>query len=918
MSRSTLPLVALLALVAVSVHAEDGYYVRTLRQLNLSGGEMPSQFNESWYYGDMPIHIVLDGEGEAWISSVVGENDWDKPLADRCRLAFCVPAGQPVSGRLMFSSPQIDGVTTLRFTIAPEDGSSDARDDFLLVKLDHYQGLLDQSLPGSAWFRHQVRSIRQALGDKAPSQPAEQWQPWRQTGELVDTYALISGGRAMSENLQLDRVLPRTDDAEPTVAVDSIAGITVAEFDWSARIAGLSPDLDPLASLIPDDQHALFVPSFTALIDLWDENDAHGLPVLDLMQPRSEDAMTRQRYQRQLLLPMSQIARLLGPQVIASVAVTGSDPYLPTGTDLAVLFESDNPAGLLNLLLTQAAMLANVEAGVQIEKGETDGVAYTAFRSPDRAVCAYIAAVGDAVVVTNSPAQLARLIAVSQGKQPALAASPEYVFFRDRYPRSEAEETALIVISDKTIRRWCGPRWRIGTSRRTRAAAVLSELQATYMFQLAAGDVKPGPIYFDKPLPDAGDLILAADGPRSSVYGSLAFLTPIAELNLDQVTQQEARVYEQWRLGYERNWTVAFDPIAFRLVKRENTLRADLTVMPLIAGTEYSQIVDFSAGASLEGTAGDPHADALLHFVLAINKESPSFKQMTNWAVAMAPQLQVDPVGWMSGSVALYLDRDPFWQQAMADDDPQEFVENNLWHLPVAFYAESNNGLKLAAFLAGVRAFIEQSAPGMTAWETLTYHDTSYVKVSEAPQSRAQRQAEIGGDFAFYYAATGKALIISLSETVLQHAIDRQLDGPGDNGAPPWLGSNFAVHADADVVPLLSQVMGEGYQGQLQQQAFANLPILNEWRRLYPDQDPVKLHQRLWHMRLISPGGGSYEWNEQDQTMQSVIFGHPGAPKEGPATMQALQGIRAGDFGVTLDDGGLHAAIELDMTPPQP
>ena len=36
------------------------------------------------------------------------------------------------------------------------------------------------------------------------------------------------------------------------------------------------------------------------------------------------------------------------------------------------------------------------------------------------------------------------------------------------------------MITDATIRRWCGPEWRIGASRRTRAAAAIAELQARH------------------------------------------------------------------------------------------------------------------------------------------------------------------------------------------------------------------------------------------------------------------------------------------------------------------------------------------------------------------------------------------------------------------------------------------------------
>ena len=107
-------------------------------------------------------------------------------------------------------------------------------------------------------------------------------------------------------------------------------------------------------------------------------------------------------------------------------------------------------------------------------------------------------------MVTNSTCQLQQLAAVRSGKAKSLAALPEYKFFRMRYPRGDAEESAFIFLSDATIRRWCGPRWRIADSRRTRARAVLAELQASQLDALVRHKVEPGPIHTDLPILGGG------------------------------------------------------------------------------------------------------------------------------------------------------------------------------------------------------------------------------------------------------------------------------------------------------------------------------------------------------------------------------------------------------------------------------
>jgi hypothetical protein len=98
----------------------------------------------------------------------------------------------------------------------------------------------------------------------------------------------------------------------------------------------------------------------------------------------------------------------------------------------------------------------------------------------------------------------------------------------------------------------------------------------------------------------------------------------------------------------------------------------------------------------------------------------------------------------------------------------------------------------------------------------------------------------------------------------------------------------------------------------MQIRAWSNLPILNQWKRLYPDCDPVALHERVWKMRLICPGGGRYVWNDKYQTMESTVYGHPGEPKNGPSAAVALYQFSNGDFGLTFENQGLRARVSLE------
>ena len=160
--------------------------------------------------------------------------------------------------------------------------------------------------------------------------------------------------------------------------------------------------------------------------------------------------------------------------------------------------------------------------------------------------------------------------------------------------------------------------------------------------------------------------------------------------------------------------------------------------------------------------------------MIAFNAKSEVVRQAGNFALAMAPGVKVDLFGWLGESISVYLDDDPIWAELAKakDSERSEFLGKNLGRLPVAIYAEVSNGFKLTAFLAALRAFIEQTAPGMTAWESLTYKELPYVKVMPTAQAG---NLGLGDQLALYYYASGEAFILTLNEDVLKRAIDRQL-----------------------------------------------------------------------------------------------------------------------------------------------
>ncbi|MFW6286954.1 MAG: hypothetical protein ACOC29_03335, partial [Candidatus Sumerlaeota bacterium] len=617
--------------------AQDRYYTLSASDLGLQEQDFQStqipeeatQISNPWRWeAYLQPRVSLSGEGEAYFENVRRRN-WGEKISTALpavTLHVRVPAKTPVlEGRLFLTMPGELGEHVADFSVKVTDLAAFESNEmrFRVEKARYYSRLRARNIPGAAWFRYQENQAALETED-------QQLRRATRTNDRLynDTFSLFSGGRALSENLQLDRDIPLMGEpTSRTVDIESITGITTEEIDWEEITRDMEPELDLLAAYIPHDQHAIFFSSFSDMLRLRDEAAERGTPILHLMEVRAEDARSQQDYERQLALHTDTLSRMLGPTLIRSVAFTGSDPYLRTGADVAVLFDAIDGPGLRALVEARQHESGLKVAGAREVSGNVGGVPYTGVVSPDRVVSSYLVVLDNVIIVSNSKAQLERLVNVHKQQSAPLSSLPEYHFFRHRYTRGDGGETGLLVLTDATIRRWCSPRWRIGASRRARAAAILAELEARRM---------DGKSVEDYPVPfDFGQVKVMPGGVVSERYGRLDFLTPISELDLTFVSKREREAYNRFRQTYQRAWRAVFDPIAIRFGVDADHLSMDLTVRPLIARSDYREMMEVTSGKALEARHGDPHPEAVFQVVASLNADSQPVREVTNFARSM-------------------------------------------------------------------------------------------------------------------------------------------------------------------------------------------------------------------------------------------------------------------------------------------
>ena len=794
---------------------------------------------------------------------------------------------------------------------------------FLRYRAIRYKWLQELGVPGTAWFRHQVTkdNIRLAQIRKEPKPSTHTHnsraiiRPTRNT-ELENSMDLFSGGRAISENLQLNRELRlSSDEQNRTIPVSSVAGITIDEIPWKEWMKGEKPLLDPISSILPHDQHALIFPSYSSMLEVMDQANERGTPFLRVSEDRAESARSKEKYSEQLCLPSDELSRILGPKLISSVAITGSDPFIRTGTCFTVIFEAKQKQSLLSALALRRmeAHKKNDDSGMvsgKIPQSKTSN--YQGLTTKDRSIRSFVASFDNFVVVTNSIDQLTQIAKVFEQKNKSLGSLEEYHFFRQRYPITpESSEDAFLIVTDSTIRRWCGPEWRIGASRRTRAAAAIAELQARK---------ESGAPLNTKEFPELGKVSFINGLVQSTKFGNLAFLKSVNELNIKKITPAEKKAYEFFRDRYQSHWSKYFDPICAQLSIDNGKIKGDLSILPLIGGTDYRQMIQMVGEVKLDSESGDPHPETVLHWVSAIDMNSPRFQQASNFAAIMAPSLGAGAFSWVGESFSFYLDNSPFFkdmQKAFLQDGikgVEDFSEKNFGRIPLGVNVEVRNPFKLTAFLAGLRAWIEQTSPGMTIWSSHSHKGQGYVKIAPGKGLEDRLIKEGSAPIALYYVPSPKLLTISLSENIIQKAIERTLLQREENSTLPkakWDGMSTAFHASRPIPSLFDLSMGQNVINGLQRKSWNNLHALNEWRIHLKKKDSLKYHQKVWHTDLLCPGGGEYQWNKKFQTYESTVFGHPANPKS-PKNFSLFGKWKAVDFGLSFENDGLRVRANLE------
>jgi hypothetical protein len=642
-----------------------------------------------------------------------------------------------------------------------------------------------------------ARRLREMADKKRPLPrgPALGPEPLQPGSELFRLMETTTGRAQVQQAIQRYNGLALDFAREPRkLPLSAARAPELPRADYAAMLTALgrTPPAEPLAAAAPADFWYVRSKSFTAFLDLLDLGESFGQPAADLLGGRSEDRGSTARYTAEVALERTELARVLGPSVVESVALVGSDPYVHDGTDVTFVFKVAAPALFEASLAKALAGHAAANGGVTKSELTHEGVTIRVARSPNGRVRQHRASAGGFELVSNSPNAIRRVISTALGKAPRLADEKDFQYLLAR-DAGKPDET-LAFLSDRFVLTVVGPAQKIGQARRQLALAeLMTPGYAALVYGLTHGRSPKDAAELVKSGELAKTELKHADGApitwqpgtaAASRWGTTAALEPLIDLPpVQRISAAEQRAYADFSSQYATLWSEYVDPVIVRFARARdnpNRLDASLRALPLLR-SENRDIIEMVGAAKVDV----PPLDGGLRWVLAIGKDARLRSELDRSSRVLGRTLKFD---WLGDSVTLgvanraeltksvrgFVGRRLEPPPAGEADDELEAVTD----LPVYASIEVKNRVGAVVALGALRKMADDVAREMIEWRDGGKHrgvPITDIAITRTPMG-------VGSPHVFY-ALCPKALVFSLNRAVLERLIDDELDGKAPRGA---------------------------------------------------------------------------------------------------------------------------------------
>ena len=390
-----------------------------------------------------------------------------------------------------------------------------------------------------------------------------------------------------TEEMHLDTLRARMSGAATAMPADQPIPPDVA---WAPTVipATAIAEVEPMAKHVPQECFYVRFGSFENYLWLEELMTSYGGDVGRMVTARGQDARQGDRMRRQLALPLSALAKVVGGKLIQDVALIGRDMYLQDGAAIGVMFHASNSAILSASQQQQrmASMLAEKAQGATLETLSIEGHDVSFLSTPDNLVRSFYAVDGDFHLVTTSRKIVERFYAAGRGEG-SLGDSGEFQHARVVFPLAR-NDMIFAFLSPSFFSGLVSPQYQIELGRRLQALADIELVQLANLAAASEGvDVKTIeelatagylPSGFGRNADGSGPIV-EANRVIDSKRGARGTFTPVPDIELNGATVSEVAQYNERATYFGQQWR-RFDPlmVAVKRTAEPNEANERLTV----------------------------------------------------------------------------------------------------------------------------------------------------------------------------------------------------------------------------------------------------------------------------------------------------------------------------------------------------
>ena len=322
--------------------------------------------------------------------------------------------------------------------------------------------------------------------------------------------------------------------------------------EWSPlAVADLPEDIsiEPIVKGVPAECFYLRFGTWDNHLWLQRLTEEYGGDLGRMIFLRGFKSEIQSKFEEQLAIESNEFDNLFGGNLIADVALIGTDIYLDAGASVGVMFHAHNTKILKNNLTGKRKGFANARKSknVTIVDVDLEGVEATLLSTPDNRYRSFYVVVGDNHLMTTSETIARRFVQASRGEG-SLADTAEFRFARYNFPL-EREDTLFAYVSTPFLQRLLTPEYQIELRRRNQSVSDILLLEMATLSATGEGvkDVTIPNLIAGGFLPDnfgyhvdGSELKFEDNVWRDSLRGQRGYFKPIPDMVLPKVTQEEA------------------------------------------------------------------------------------------------------------------------------------------------------------------------------------------------------------------------------------------------------------------------------------------------------------------------------------------------------------------------------------------